>query len=1328
MLFVAFLVLGCSLPLFAQNPPHITGTSENLDDQKVVLTPEEQAWLQAHPEIQLGYLVAEPEIIANADGTYSGMLVDFLDALNRKLGINIGLHIDLVPGLIEKVKEKKIDGILALHPEYADKLGLLKTQDHWPGYPAVFARKGEAFKGPGDFKDRRVAIVEQVHWTRDLIRQYGNNTTVIEVKSPLEGLQSVEKGTADFYLGASNRAYFINKYQLLNITVAYVFQDSPALFGIGVRADWPQLVTILDKALALFSEKEINDIIAHWSYLPSVPGAITLTQQEEAWIAENPLVRVRVGNYPPNYFVRDGTPHGIAIDLLNIVARQTGIQFSYDLSPPPFSEDLRGIQEHSGPDLLPSLQSTPEREEVLLFTEPYSRSPRFIFIRTDSPFIDSMKDLEGRAVAVEKGYLLEKWLAESELEIKPLVVASSREALAAVSSGKAFAYIGPLRPTAIMINRFGYTNLKAVAPSSLPDGLARMAVRDDWPELHSIIGKVLKSIPEEEKSTILNRWSPVMFETGVNLLRIVYWGLIFSGTFMMVLFLLVVWNRTLKTRVDQRTADLQKTIENLACEVEQRMLAEKNIAAKEAEEFALINAVSHSFFLMGTDGTIVVANSGLASHYGVKPETLLGTSIFELVPEHIAESRRLHVDRAMASKQLYTFSDEHSGKFYEHRLYPISDESGAVYRFAVLTTDISATIETQRKVEESEKRFRATFEQAAVGIAHVAPDGHFLRINEKFCTIAGYDRERLLELSFQDITHPDDLAVDLEQVNKVLAQTLDYYSIEKRYITENEAIVWVNLTVSLVRDEAGKPQYFVSVIEDISSRKDIENALRTSESQLSALVEQSPLSIQMFNTEGKITRVNKAWMELWGIAEELVDDVLDKYNVLEDEEVRDQGIMPFVERAFLGESAVLPIIEYDADITLQRLDINDTKAAKRWVQMRIYPLIGPTGEVETLVSIEEDVTRRVMAEQALRESEEMFRGLIEQSPLSTVINNPDGTISKVNKAFMDLWDIKEKDLPILLEKYNVLEDPEIKKLGIQPFVEKAFQGESVVFPVVEYNPASTKEDMNIDDPEPEKRWVQVQMYPIKSESGEVLKIVVIEEDITQRKIAEEQVQRYQERLKALGSQLTIAEETERTRIATGLHDHVGQILAFSRIQLNRAKKLAHGDDMVKILEEISDSLIEVITDTKELIFDLSSPLLHEIGLEAAIASWLDNLKVQSHGIDFIYEQNLGNCGLDHIERTILFRNFKELVTNAIKHAQATQIRVSLSRDGMWLNLEVTDNGIGFDPQYIGAAATHTDGFGLFSIQERMEDIGGICTIDTQLEKGSRLCLTLPMDK
>ena len=164
------------------------------------------------------------------------------------------------------------------------------------------------------------------------------------------------------------------------------------------------------------------------------------------------------------------------------------------------------------------------------------------------------------------------------------------------------------------------------------------------------------------------------------------------------------------------------------------------------------------------------------------------------------------------------------GALFWNELYvsPVHDEAGRLTNYVGVQNDITERRRIEEVLRESEERFRATFEHAAVGAAQVATDGRWLRVNHRLCEIVGYTEEELLGLTVGDITHPDDLDEGLEQMQSMLRGEGQLYSMEKRYVRKNGSPVWVNLTVSLLRGTSGEPRYFISVVEDISERKRIE--------------------------------------------------------------------------------------------------------------------------------------------------------------------------------------------------------------------------------------------------------------------------------------------------------------------------------------------------------------------------------------------------------------------------------------------------------------------------------------------------------------------------
>jgi PAS domain S-box-containing protein len=147
-------------------------------------------------------------------------------------------------------------------------------------------------------------------------------------------------------------------------------------------------------------------------------------------------------------------------------------------------------------------------------------------------------------------------------------------------------------------------------------------------------------------------------------------------------------------------------------------------------------------------------------------------------------------------------------------------------------------------MQASEARFRTTFERAEVGIAQVAPDGQFLLINDYFCDLLGYTRDELLAKTFRDITHPEDVQADVDLRQQILARRIDHYTLEKRYLRRDQTLQWVNLTVSMIWNDDDSPRHFISVIKDITERKQAEAALQTAHDTLEERVIQRTAQLQ----------------------------------------------------------------------------------------------------------------------------------------------------------------------------------------------------------------------------------------------------------------------------------------------------------------------------------------------------------------------------------------------------------------------------------------------------------------------------------------------------
>ncbi len=248
------------------------------------------------------------------------------------------------------------------------------------------------------------------------------------------------------------------------------------------------------------------------------------------------------------------------------------------------------------------------------------------------------------------------------------------------------------------------------------------------------------------------------------------------------------------------------------------------------------------------------------------------------------------------------------------------------------------------------------------------------------------------------------------------------------------------------------------------------------------------------------------------------------------------------------------------------------------------------------------------------------------------------------------------------------------------------------------------------------------------EKGEITKVTSIVRDITKRKRSEEKLLEYQEQLKSLASQLTLTEERERRRIATDLHDNITQSLAMSKLKLDLVRDSKHSSsaDLVEVLNETSRNIEHIIQEVRTLTFDLSSPILYELGFEAAVAEWLTERIEKEHYIATEFEDDGQPKPLDDDTRTVLFRDVRELLTNVVKHAQAKKVRVSIRKDHSRIHVSVEDDGRGFDPEKAAATAAKAGEFGLFSIRERLKQLGGNIEIESVPGHGTRVTLVAPL--
>ena len=233
-------------------------------------------------------------------------------------------------------------------------------------------------------------------------------------------------------------------------------------------------------------------------------------------------------------------------------------------------------------------------------------------------------------------------------------------------------------------------------------------------------------------------------------------------------------------------------------------------------------------------------------------------------------------------------------------------------------------------------------------------------------------------------------------------------------------------------------------------------------------------------------------------------------------------------------------------------------------------------------------------------------------------------------------------------------------------------------------------------------------------------------EVEVRKKKEQELLGYQQRLRHLSSELLQTEERERRRIATEIHDRIGQSLAVNKIQLGSLQAEIDSQDLKTKIEYIRELLSQTIRDTRTLTFELSPPVLYELGLQAAL-EWLAEIVRKQSGLKVDVAGDGSDQRLDAEKRVLLFRICRELLFNVVKHAGANRARLSLRGDGAAIMVKISDDGTGFDPDLLRAGYDpFKRGFGLFSIREQLQHHGGMFEVDPTPGCGSVLTIVMPL--
>ena len=609
----------------------------------------------------------------------------------------------------------------------------------------------------------------------------------------------------------------------------------------------------------------------------------------------------------------------------------------------------------------------------------------------------------------------------------------------------------------------------------------------------------------------------------------------------------------------------------------------------------------------------------------------------------------------------------------------VRDEEGNSLYWLGVQYDITEQKRTEEELRKSEERFRATFEQAAVGIVQVGLDGEWLRFNDKFCDIVGYEREELGAVSVFHLLSPDDFERDFDRGVRMLAGELRTYTEEKLIVGKGGRRVWINLTVSLVHDEADEPRYFIAVAEDIGKRKQAEEErqrtqeqLRQSEERFKVLAQEVVEGI-VLSENGKVIDANRSVTEMFGygleelIGKNAIELTSPEYREMVMRCISDEDTRPYESMGLKRDGTIFPIE----------------------IRPRHLPYSGRRIRVTSLI----DLTERKHQEEALRQSEAHYRTVVEQAEENIfLVDAKSRRVLDANDALLRSLSYTDDELKEMTLYDIVAHDQESVDLNIGRIMEEGHRslGER------QYR----RKDGSLADVE-----VNVSAVPYNGEKV----MCVVAHDVTGRKRAERMLEEIR--------------EAERNRLARELHDSTLQDIVYA-LQEVQVMQVVSGDDLNPALEATADALKRSVEGLRGAIFELR---LKET-LDRSVVSSLENLvdlnRRMARGryevvlvADDDFPARLPDKAGQELTRLV-----QEALTNVRRHAEAGHVRVELGLDGQLAYVEVSDDGCGFDPERA------TTGIGRQSMRHRALELGGEFGVESAPGEGTRVRFSIPVTR
>jgi len=510
---------------------------------------------------------------------------------------------------------------------------------------------------------------------------------------------------------------------------------------------------------------------------------------------------------------------------------------------------------------------------------------------------------------------------------------------------------------------------------------------------------------------------------------------------------------------------------------------EETLRESEERYRSLVETAQDAVFTVSPDGTFASLNPAFETLTDWSRTEWLGQPFAPLIhpddlPLALELFQRLLQGETPPLSELRIVFKSGASHFWEFTATPQFRE-GKVVGVLAIARDTTERRQVEERLRESEVRFRAIFEGAAIGIALVDMQGRFAKTNPTMSRLLGYSEGELYGARFTDFTYPEDRDTDWGLFRELVENKREYYQREKRYICKDGGLIWTRLTVSLIRGAGGEPQFAVGMVEDITARKWAEEVLRLSEEYFRALIENASDIISILNTDGTIRYQSPSGERLLG------------YTM---EELAGKNAFEFVHPEDLEKllNTFTQGISIPGHMTTMEFRFHHKDGSWRHLEGIGKNLLDSPAVAGIVVNFR-DVTARKQAEQALRESEERFRLLSASSPVGIFSTDVSGACLYSNQRWQDIVGLSQEES--LGYEWMVAITPDDRESVVAEW--QACVGAGREF----------SREFRFLRPSGEIRWVRAQAVALYADSSALLGYVGTVEDITERKRAEMELER-----------------------------------------------------------------------------------------------------------------------------------------------------------------------------------------------------------------------------